>query len=175
MTFLEDATMRLRALEPEDLEVLYGWENDSNHWRYGATLSPYSRFSLKEYLSESRLDIFQTRQLRLMITLKTDGCAAGSIDLYDFDPVNGRAGVGVLIDGRYRRQGLALRALNLLKAYAFCFLGMKQLYALVPEANEASVRLFCSGGFEIAGFLRDWIKHDEAFEGAFLMQAIGKR
>ena len=32
--FLEDEVIRLRALEPEDLELLYRWENDSALWAF---------------------------------------------------------------------------------------------------------------------------------------------
>jgi diamine N-acetyltransferase len=174
MVYLENNILKLRALEPEDLDILYRWENDSNLWRYGSTLAPYSRFSLKEYISESRWDIFQSRQLRLMITLKSGNISVGTIDLYDFDPMNLRAGIGILIDGDYRRQGLALQALVLLKDYAFRFLTMKQLYAFVPEKNEASILLFKRGGFEQSGYLHAWIKNDDdVFENVFLMQAIG--
>jgi diamine N-acetyltransferase len=172
MTYLENDTLKLRALEPEDLDVLYRWENDSSLWHYGNTMAPYSRFSLKKYLSESRLDIFQSRQLRLVITLKPARIAVGTVDLYDFDPMNKRAGIGILIDKDYRRRGLALQALNLLEEYAFRFLMMKQLYAFVPEKNEASIELFKSGGFEQSGYLRDWVKNDDGFENVFFMQAI---
>jgi diamine N-acetyltransferase len=159
-------------MEPEDLDILYRWENDTRLWRYGNTTAPYSRFSLKTYLSDAQLDIFHSRQLRLMIVLKAENATVGTIDLFDFDPANDRAGIGILIDERYRRRGLAIEALTLMKEYAFRFLRLKQIYAHVPEHNEPSVKLFSHCGYEISGKLLAWIKNETDFEDVYLMQLI---
>ncbi|MDR2137937.1 MAG: GNAT family N-acetyltransferase [Tannerella sp.] len=172
MKLLENETVQLRALEPEDLDLLYRWENDSRLWRYGSTLAPYSRFSLKAYLSDARLDIFQSRQLRLMIVLKAENATVGTVDLYDFDPMNERAGIGILLDERYRHRGLAAEALALIREYAFCFLRLKQVYAYVSECNEPSVKLFTGCGYKAAGKLVAWIKNETDFENVYLMQLI---
>jgi len=42
--------VRLRSLEPEDLELLYLWENDPSIWKVSNTLVPFSRFILRQYL-----------------------------------------------------------------------------------------------------------------------------
>lgn len=172
MRFLENDTIKLRALEPEDLEALYKWENDSSLWQEGSTLAPYSRFSLKEYISESRLDIFHSRQLRLMIVLQATGESIGTVDLYDFDPMNMRAGIGILIDNRFRRQGFAKQTLLLMKKYAFQFLSLKQLYAFICTKNSPSIALFREVGYEDAGLLRSWIKLGEDWENVYFMQLI---
>jgi diamine N-acetyltransferase len=159
-------------MEPEDLDILYRWENDTRLWRYGNSLTPYSRFALKTYLSDARLDIFHTRQLRLMIVLKTENAAVGTIDLYDFDPMNSRAGAGILVDERYRRRGVATEALNLIRAYAFHFLRLKQIYAFVPERNMPSMTLFRNCGYEVSGKLTAWVRNETDFEDVYLMQLI---
>ncbi|MDR1102869.1 MAG: GNAT family N-acetyltransferase [Tannerella sp.] len=174
MKLLENETVQLRAMEPEDLDILYRWENDTRLWRYGSTLAPYSRFSLRAYLSDARQDIFQSRQLRLMAVLKANNATVGTVDLYDFDPTNDRAGIGILIDEPYRRHGLATEALSLMREYAFRFLRLKQIYAYVPERNEPSLKLFASCGYEIAGKLIAWIKNETDFENVYLMQMIQK-
>ena len=94
MAQLENETIRLRALEPEDLELLYRWENNPELWSLGNTMSPYSRYILKEYIRESHRDIFDLKQLRLMIELRSTGAAVGTVDLYDFEPHHRRAGIG---------------------------------------------------------------------------------
>ncbi len=172
MAYLENDIIKLRALEPEDMDFLYRWENDSDLWRYGSTLAPYSRFSIREYLADSRLDIFQTRQLRLIVVSKDENQPIGTIDLYDFDPINSRAGIGILIDSQYRKRGFGIAALDLIKNYAFHFLMMKQLFAYVPEKNIPSVKLFKNCGYETTGHLRSWIKNGDTFEDVFFMQLI---
>ena len=158
MKFLENETLRLRALEPDDVEMLYKWENDSSLWEFGNTLAPFSRYVLEEYIRNSHLDIYTAKQLRLMIELKSeDNAVAGTIDLYDFEPHHGRAGIGILIDPSYQKRGIAAEALRLVEAYAFDFLHIHQLYAYVPNANKASIKLFHKSDYEPAGTLKEWL------------------
>ena len=175
MPYLENNQIKLRALEPEDLDVLYKWENDTDLWKCGATMAPYSRFAIKEYIAESRLDFFQTKQLRLMIVWRDNNEAVGTVDLYDFDPVNLRAGVGILIDAAYRGKGLAQQALHLLKDYAFDFLLLKQLYAYIPKQNEISLKLFSKSGYTHTACLKEWIKTQVGFEDVYVVQLINTK
>lgn len=171
MTYLENEKILLRALEPEDLDVLYKWENDSSLWNYGSTLTPYSKFALRNYLSDStQQDIFTSRQLRLMIVEKSSGKPIGTIDLYEFDPMNLRAGIGILIDSDYRNNGFGNEALMLIEDYAFRFLLLKQLYAYVPKTNIPSFHLFKKAGYKETGLLQSWIKTAEGFTDVSFMQ-----
>lgn len=175
MKLLENEMVRLRALEPEDLDALFKWENDPELWSCGSTLAPYSKFALREYISESRQDIFQSRQLRLMIILKENDRPVGTIDLYDFDPMNLRAGVGILLDSEYRQKGLGVQVLELIKDYAFDFMLMKQLYAYVPKENLASLKLFTRCGYKQTGRLHEWLKKPDGFDDVFFMQLINPK
>ena len=172
MAYLENEQIKLRALEPEDLDILYKWENDTELWMYGATIVPYSRFAIKEYITESQLDIFQSKQLRLMIVWKDNNKPVGTIDLYDFDPMNLRAGVGILIDAAFRRKGIGQQALDLLKDYAFDFLFLQQLFAHVPKQNETSLKLFSKSGYTNTACLKEWIKTSNGFEDVYVMQLL---
>ncbi len=172
MALLENENILLRALEPEDLDALYKWENDSRLWYYGSTLNPYSKFALRDYIANSSLDIVQLRQLRLMIINKKTNEPVGTVDLYDFDPLNLRAGVGILLDASYRNQGLGFQALSLMKEYAFRFLLLKQLYAYVPQTNLPSYKLFQKSGYVENGLLKAWLKTAEGFIDVHLMQLL---
>ena len=171
MKFLESENLRLRALEPDDIDLLYKWENDSSLWEFGSTLAPFSKHVLEEYIYDSRLDIYNLRQLRLMIELKKqENAAVGTVDLYDFDPHHNRAGVGILIDSSYQMRGVATEALRLMEAYAFSFLHLHQLYAYVPNVNKASLKLFCKLGYEASGILKEWILAKENREDVTVFQ-----
>lgn len=174
MAFLESDNLLLRALEPEDLDVLYKWENDSELWKYGSTLTPYSKFALKDYLENSLHDIFQSRQLRLMVVDKKSEKAIGTIDMYDFDPMNQRVGIGILLDAEYRRKGLGTEVLFLSKEYAFRFLMLKQLYAYIPLSNVPSFKLFSKCGYSKVGTLKSWIKTPKGFEDVYFMQLLNE-
>ena len=172
---LENNIIRLRALEHEDIDILYTWENDTELWQHGASIVPFSRFIIKEYLIDCKHDIFQNKQLRLMIELKKSGAAIGTIDLYDFDPLHRRSGIGILVDKKYRRQGYGFQTLAIIAEYCFEFLKMKQLYAFIPEKNEKSIELFAKADFQKAGVLKEWLSAGSGFEDVVVMQKISKQ
>lgn len=169
---LKNKELLLRAPEPEDLELLYKWENDTRLWEYGNANAPYSRFSFRQYLAESKQDIYADRQLRLMVQMQASGVVIGMADLYDFDPHHRRAGVGILIDENQRNRGYGLQSLLLLEEYAFGFLSFHQLYAFVPEKNQASRQLFKKAGYLLAGTLKEWLFKDDHFEDVHVWQKI---
>lgn len=170
---LENDTILLRALEPDDLELLYRWENDTELWKFGAGMAPFSRFALRQYIIDAQQDIYHTKQLRLMVVRKTDGVCVGTVDLYDFDAFNGKAGVGILIDTDHQQKGYGVSALALLEEYAFGFLKLHQLYALVPEENAGSVKLFAKAGFRRTATLNEWLSSGKNYRDVVVMQKFG--
>tara|TARA_B100000575_G_C23088112_1_gene627194 strand:+ start:267 stop:785 length:519 start_codon:yes stop_codon:yes gene_type:complete len=169
---LKSNTHTLRALEPTDSEFLFQLENASDEWWVGATIAPLGRATLKQYASGQH-DLYRDLQLRLMIST-AQGATVGTVDLYQYDPRNRRAGVGIAILNRYRRQGHARSGLALLREYAFQHLGLHQLWAEIPACNAETIQLFTSEGFEQSGDLKDWIWRAPHWEDAVLVQAFGK-
>ncbi|MDR0422798.1 MAG: GNAT family N-acetyltransferase [Proteiniphilum sp.] len=167
---LENGTIRLRAPEPEDEELLYAWENDTRIWENGASIVPLPRCIIRQYLADYRQDIYIDRQLRLMMTLRDTGEPVGTADLYDFEPFHQRAGVGILTASAHRRRGYALQALALLEDYAFRFLNLRLLHAIIPERNAASIRLFHRAGYRQTGLLEEWLRSGDSFGHALIMQ-----
>lgn len=170
MALLSNEIIELRAPEPEDLDVFYRWENDTELWQYGVTLIPYSRYELKRYLSEAAHDIYRTGQVRFMVRDRLSGRTAGAVDLYDFDPHHKRAGVGILIDKAFRSRGLGRMAVSLVCEYAFSLLHLHQLFAHVPVPNTPSLELFKKNGFGVTGVLKDWLVTDTAYTDVYVMQ-----
>lgn len=170
---LENETLKLRALEPEDLDILYKWENDSKLWIHGNTLTPYSKLALRKYIAETQqLDIYEAKQLRFMIVLKSTDTTIGAIDLYEFDFHHSRAGIGILIDENYRNNSYALQTLEIIKEYVFSFLHIKQIFAHITTDNKQSVRLFEKAGYKRSGELSDWLHYDSAYQNVYIYQLI---
>ena len=164
----------LRAVEPEDLELLYRWENEEENWKLSNTLVPYSRFTLRRYIANSHRSLWETGQLRLMIDSTEEKRTIGTIDLYDFDHYHMRAGVGILIaDIADRRKGYARAALGCLVNYAFTTLGLHQLWCNIIEGNEESMKLFRSQGFTICATRREWVRSGDRFVTEYMLQMIG--
>ncbi|MCL2597905.1 MAG: GNAT family N-acetyltransferase [Paludibacter sp.] len=172
MAFLENENLLLRALEPEDLDILYKWENNSDLWKYGSTLTPYSKFALRDYLNNSLQGIINSGQLRLMAVEKKSTMTVGTVDLYDYDPIHQRAGVGILVDMQFRRKGYGTEILNLTADYAFNILQLNQLYAYIPVSNTESFNLLSKCGYKQSGLLKSWLKTPKDFQDVYFMQRI---
>ena len=175
MITLLGPNIRLRALEPEDLEFLHAVENDETIWEVSNTQTPYSKFLIKRYLENAQQDIYEAKQLRLAICKGKDFRAIGLIDLYDFDPRNRRAGVGIVIrQSADRGQGTGSEALQLLIDYAFGKLELHQVYANIDVANQASIALFTKFGFEKIGIKKDWNLLAGKFKDEAMFQLINQ-
>jgi len=156
-------SVRLRKLEPEDLPLLYEWENDSSVWQEGDTHNPLSQADLRDYILRTTGDIYQDGQLRLIICEDTDSAPVGCVDLYDVDIRNRKAAVAIYIDPRHRHKGLAQQALNLLKTYASHILCFRLLYAYVRKENFNSKNTFESVGFQNVACLPGWVVEGDIF------------
>ena len=173
MVTLKGENIYLRALEPEDLEFIYAIENDESIWEVSNTQTPYSRFLIRQYLENAHQDIYEAKQLRLAICKNHDFEAIGLIDLFDFDPRNNRAGVGILIkDSGNRNSGIGTEALDLLIRYSFTKLNLHQLYANIDLENEVSLALFTNFGFQNIGVKKQWNLINGRYKDEALFQLI---
>lgn len=163
--------MRLRALEPIDVDTLYSWENNPAVWGVGSTLAPYSRKQLWDYIDSYDGDIYSAKQLRLMIDLP-GGETIGTVDLYDFDAANSRCAVGILIAPPYRRKGYGRAALDALADYCRTRLSLHQLYCIAGADNIASRTLFERAGYTISGRLRSWLRSANTYTDAYIYQKM---
>lgn len=170
--FIKNDTITLRCAEPEDAEQIYRWENDRDIWRVSGTHTPYSRFQIEQFLLDNN-DIAAQKQLRLMIDLTESGNTIGCIDIFDYDPINSRAGLGILIDKAYRQQGYAKAALELCIEYLFRDLLLHQVYCSIDETNTESQQLFLGQSFELVGRRKDWIKTIEGYLDVLEYQKLG--
>ena len=175
MITLKGENIYLRALEPNDLEFIFAMENDESIWNVSNTNTPYSRFLVRQYLENAHQDIYEAKQLRLAICQDEDFPAIGLIDLFEFDPKNNRAGVGIVIQNEEnKRQNIGSEALELLINYAFYNLNLHQLYANIGVENAASVALFTKFGFEKIGIKKDWILFHNHYQDEAMFQLINK-
>ncbi len=170
---LNDGIIRLRALEPSDAGLLAEWENDPANWRVSQTLAPYSRFAIEQYvINTATNDIYSSRELRLIIECMGQNQAAGTLDLFDIDPLNRRAGIGILVAEPFRKKGYAGHALRLIIRHCFVHLGWKQLYCNISEKNETSLALFRKQGFRNCGRKKVWTWNGEGWDDELMLQCL---
>lgn len=173
MKTLKGENIFLRALELSDLDFLYNLENTESLWEVSNTTTPYSKYILKQYLENSHRDIFDVKQLRLVICKSEDETPVGFIDLFDFDPKHRRVGVGIVIFSEAdKRKGIAFEALKLTCNYAFTHLKVHHIFAGITEENEGSLKLFEKAGFEKSGLKKDWIFSEGKYKSEYFYQLI---
>lgn len=163
------SAVRLRALEPEDVDRLYLWENDREVWPFGNTRAPLSRHQIWEYANNYDANPFAVGQLRLIIEADE---ACGTVDLYDIDPVNSRTMVGIMVAPGKRRNGIAAKALEEVEHYCHAILGLRTIAAEVPADNTPSLNLFGQkAGYLRAGERPEWYRrHPGGYVAAILFQ-----
>lgn len=166
--------VRLRAMEPEDLDLIYRIENDPSFWQHGSTTVPYSRYALRQYLSTAQNDIFLDKQVRLVIeTCTTPGGwqPAGLADLCNFDALHLRAEIGLAILPEFQNHGIGFAAIQQLETYA-CRLHLHQIYAIIAQNNGPATRLFERLAYSSSACLQDWLLQDNCFVDAIVFQKI---
>lgn len=163
----------LRAPEPDDTELLYQWENNSEIWRVSNTLAPFSRHAIRKHIEESSSNIYEAGQARFIICRSDTMEPVGAIDLFEFDSFHQRAGIGILIAQKSdRRKGYALNALTALSEYCFNHLMIHQLWCNILPGNEGSSALFEKAGFVLSGVKKEWIRENDGFSDELFYQLI---
>tara|TARA_R110000764_G_scaffold5651_4_gene22196 strand:+ start:1250 stop:1774 length:525 start_codon:yes stop_codon:yes gene_type:complete len=169
---LKGKQIYLRALEQKDLNFLYELENNTEVWEVSGTITPFSKDVLQLYLDNAHRDIYDVKQLRLVICTN-EHKSVGLIDVFDFDPNHRRAGIGIIVlDENQRNKGIGAEAIILLCDYLFDVLGLKQVYANILEENAPSLHLFKKLNFVTVGIKKDWVRFKNTFKNELLLQKI---
>jgi len=171
---LENDRFILRAPELQDIDTLFNWENDQSIWYLSNTITPFSRFEMEQFILNGNHDIFTEKQFRFMIESKKDKALIGCIDIFDFDPQNSRLGIGILVDQKYRSQGWASEALDVLIDYSFHHLKVHQIYCNILLSNVNSMNLFKRKHFSEIGVKKEWVFHEGEYQDEVLLQLIRK-
>jgi len=165
---LDGQKIKLRALEPSDIDFLLAIENNTNLWFVSESNLPLSKAILENYISNASQDIFEARQFRFVIEFQDN--LAGLIDVFDFDPVSQKAGVGIVVLEKFRNKGLATDAIQTLQSFAYKIWHIHQFYAHISSDNSASLKAFKKCEFQESGLLKDWKKWNGEFVSMHLLQ-----
>lgn len=172
MLTLKGEKVYLRALEPEDLDFVHEIENNEDFWEISSTQSPYSKFLIRQYIENAHRDIYDIKQLRLVICTKR-GRPIGLIDVFDLEPHDKRAAIGILIANKKdRKKGFGAESLSLLCNFCFTHLGLHQVYANVTANNKESMKVFEKNGFRKVGLKKDWALFNGVYKDEWLYQLV---
>lgn len=171
-SILENDFIILRKPEPEDLDFLFNLENNTDYWFLSDTKSPFSKWQIKQHIEHSVYDIFTNKELRLIIELKENRQPVGIVDLFEFDPIHDRAGIGILIKKEFQRAGIATQAIELTLKYSFKILNLNLLWCNIDNNNIESIKLFEKFNFKKCGELKEWKKKGKSYSDVFIFQLL---
>ena len=172
MNALENSLIKLRSLEPNDLDFLYRTENNIELWEVSNTLKPFSKYTLQKYIESAHIDIYTTKQVRFIIEANNEKKIVGLIDLFDYEPIHMRAGIGISIIKNEQRKKYAENALQILIPYCFDILRLNQIYCDISIDNFASIKLFEKSGFKHTGTKKQWLNTEKGFKDVLFYQLI---
>ncbi len=151
--------IKLRPVEPEDLELLYAVENNPALWRKACGSGPYSRYALKQYVASLQMAPEGSEARFVVEALDGEGerpRTVGLADVTDYSALHGRAEVGIVLLENERGKGYGEEVLALLEEFALNRLRIHLLYAKVLVGNQASEKLFRHRGFRHVATLPQW-------------------
>lgn len=166
---LKSENIILRAVEPSDVDFLYHIENDASNWKVSGTNIPFSRKTLQDY-ADSFHDLAVQKQFRFVIS--EENVPVGLIDLFEYDPINARCGVGIIINKEEQNKKIATTALQILIEHSRISLNLKQMHCSIHASNTKSIDLFTKLNFVQVGRRKDWYIQNNKWEDEILLQLI---
>ena len=168
--------LKLRALEPEDLEQLYAIENNLDDWDYSSMNAPFSHYALRDYIANQHCDLTIDQQVRLVVCDdEKEQQVIGLADIFNYDARHRRAEIGLIIGKDFRNQGYATEATKLLIDYASRTCLLDQIYAFISKDNEHCCRIFDKNGFNRVSILKNWFRNANSFSDSIIFQLFLKK
>lgn len=145
---LEGERLFLSPISMDDLEQYTAWMNDlSMTINLGNASAPISLASEKEYLEK-----LAREGHNYAIILKSSEMLIGNCSLFNINPVNRTAEVGIFIgDEKHRGQGYGTEALELLLVYGFKILNLNNIMLKVFSFNQRAIKSYEKAGFRVFG------------------------
>lgn len=144
----------LRPAERDDLPLFVRWLTDARSTRFLALRSPIS-LALEERWFESVVEHQGSDRWHFVVCRLEDDRPVGAIDLHEIDPVNGGAGLGIVIgDPADTGRGYGSDAIAALLAFGFGELRLERVWLDVYDFNDRARRVYERAGFVHEAVLR---------------------
>jgi RimJ/RimL family protein N-acetyltransferase len=155
--------MKLRRLEPRDLEDTFAWRNDPEVWIWCRQYAPLHREKHVEWYDWQAKDPAVSM---FAITVAYDEPRlVGVCGLTSIDHVNARAEFSCYIAPEHRGNRYAERALQGLFSHGFDYLNLNSIWGETFEGNPAS------GLFLKLGMTHDGIRRNGYYRGGMYIDA----
>lgn len=166
--------IRLRAVEPEDADLLYDVESDSSQWKANGMMAPLSRHLLLQYALSYTASPEKEGQLRLIAEASENDIpfVVGVVDIFEIDTVNGNASVAIYIIPKYRNSGYGTLCLEIISRYCLHILNLNVIIARISEVNPASRRMFEKASFVMSGSIPEFFRDEDGNHSLLIMYRL---
>lgn len=154
--------VRLRPVEPADIELTHSWYVDADTARLAGE-RPRSLAARQRRFESDPADQ-ATDHYAFMIVRLGDGRPVGRIDLFEIDHLNGSASFGITIATPERGKGHGRDAIEILLRFGFEELRLERIWLDTDSENTVAQGLYASIGFVHEARLR----HHYFQEGGFI-------
>ena len=162
-------TVRLRAIERDDLPTFVRWFNDPEVRRYLLMYMPMSLAEEEKWFEEQ----LQKRDSRIFAIEAIDGdqpVHIGNIGIHDIDWKNRMTEVGIAIGEKdYWGRGYGSDALKTLLHFAFQEMNLHRVQLRVHDYNARAIRCYEKCGFQHEGRQRQALFRDGEYHDVLLM------
>lgn len=153
--FWQTERIRLRGVEPEDWEIHYHWDMDSEMQRDLSGLHfPSSKTRSQKWAESAANKAPDGHNFHMEIELNQTQEVIGVISAHHTDSRNGTFQFGVAIREEFQRKGYASEAIILLLRYFFDELRYQKCHVDVHGWNKGSMGLHEALGFTKEGQIR---------------------
>lgn len=165
---IQETSLKLRAMEPEDVDFVLECESDPESARWSDYRAPFSRNQLLTYALTYDADPFRSEQIRLIVS-NLDSLQIGIVDLYEISEKDSRAFIGITLHPSQRQKGLALPVIEAVLDYAIHYMGLRTLAAKVSTENSIALHIFEKAGFRKIALLPSWHRLGRDFHDFHLL------
>jgi len=140
------------------------------------TSKEYSKKLIKNYLKywDKNTQFNYIIEIRKDTNIGDNIKQIGSISIWNISWLHKRGEVGIWIIPRYWHQGMAKKAINLIRIIGFNHLKLNRLEAHIAINNKTSINLFKTCNFTEEGILKDYLNLRGTFTNAVLLASLRK-
>lgn len=160
MNYWENEKILLRAIEPDDREILFAISSDLISQKANNSIKfPESGKNMEKWLEENYILSPVEDSFSFIIENKNNE-VAGIITTHHCDRKSGNFSYGASIHEKYRRRGYAIEAILMVLKYFFKELRYQKVTVDINSYNKNSIKLHEKLGFKQEGCIRRAIYND---------------
>ena len=166
-------TVRLRAIERQDLPLFVAWLNDPEVRQNLLVNIPLSQAQEDGWFERTLTRSLEEQPLGIEVRTPEGWRLVGNCSFFDLDWRNRCCEIGIFIGVKeFWGRGYGTQVMRLMLNYGFNTLNLNRVYLRVYESNPRGIRCYEKAGFRHEGRLRQAIFQDGHYIDLLMMSVI---